>query len=45
MEVGEHKLLFNSLPNNILDETLYTGDVLEHMLVCLANLAFYVDGG
>ena len=43
MKVGKHKLLFNSLANDVLDELLDARDVLQHMLVSLPELALNKD--
>ena len=43
MEVREHQLFHNALPDNLLDEPLYPCHVLQHMLIRLTNLALYVD--
>ena len=39
MKVGEHKLLFDCLTDNILDELLDASDILQHMLIRLPQFA------
>lgn len=43
MEIGKDELFFDSLPNYVLDEPLDSRDVLQDMLICLANLALDKD--
>ena len=45
MEIRKDKLVLDSPPYDILDEPLDTGDVLQHMLVRLADLALDINGG
>ena len=45
MKVRKYKLLLDGLTNDVLDELLDTGDVLQYVFVCLPQLALDEDLG
>lgn len=45
MKIRKYELLFDGLTNDVLDELLHAGDVLQHVLVRLPELALDEDLG
>ena len=42
MKIGEDQFLLDCLSDDILNKALYTGNILQHMLIRLPNLALDV---
>lgn len=45
MKIRKHELLFDGLANDVLNELFDAGDILQHVLICLPELALDEDLG